>query len=75
MPLEVQVDGRLVRLAMTGGTGSLFVPRGAHVVTDPFARILKRSRAVEEYQAWKDEQARLAEAARKAEEARKAAPK
>ncbi|MDB5577253.1 MAG: hypothetical protein JWR80_2429, partial [Bradyrhizobium sp.] len=38
-------------------------------------RILKRSHAVEAYQAWKDEQARLAEAARKAEEARKVAPK
>ena len=62
MPLDVQVDGRLVRLAMTGGTGSLVVPRGAHVVTDPFSRILKRSRAVEEYQAWKDEEARKASA-------------
>jgi aminopeptidase N len=58
MPVEVQVDGRIVRVAMTGGTGSLIVPRRAHVVTDPFSRILKRSRAVEDYQAWKDSEAR-----------------
>jgi len=38
---------------MTGGTGSIAVAPGAHVVIDPDSRILKRSRAVEEYQAWK----------------------
>jgi len=65
MPLDVQVDGRLVRLAMTGGAGNLIVPRGAHIVTDPFARILKRSTAVEAYQAWKDEEARKAAEARR----------
>jgi hypothetical protein len=27
------------------------VPAGAHVVVDPYARVLKRSRAVEEYRA------------------------
>lgn len=60
MPVEVQVDGRIIRLPMTGGTGSLVVPRRAHVVTDPFSRILKRSRAVEAYQAWKDGESRRA---------------
>ncbi|CAN5294274.1 M1 family metallopeptidase [soil metagenome] len=60
MPVEVAVDDHIIRLAMTGGTGSLIVPRRAHVVTDPFSRILKRSRAVEDYQAWKDSEARKA---------------
>ena len=34
-------------------TDSLAVPRGAHVVVDPYSRILKRSRAVEDAQAWR----------------------
>ena len=53
MPLEVSVEGqRPAWLAMSDGEG--FVPAidGAHVVIDPFARVLKRSTAVEEYQAW-----------------------
>ncbi|MDH7972293.1 M1 family metallopeptidase [Sphingomonas sp. AR_OL41] len=62
MPVEVQVDGRIVRVAMAGGTGSLVVPRHAHFVSDPFSRILKRSRAVEDFQAWKDSEARKAQA-------------
>jgi aminopeptidase N len=56
MPIEVQVDGRIVRLAMPGGNGRLPVPSGAHVVVDPFSRILKRSRAVEDAQAWREAQ-------------------
>lgn len=52
MPVEVQVDGRTQMLAMTGGIGTLSVPPGAHVVIDPHARVLKRSRAIEEMQAW-----------------------
>ena len=64
MPLEASVDGRVVRVAMTGGAGFLPAPDGAHVVLDPDARILKRSTAVEEYQAWQAEQARKRAAAR-----------
>jgi aminopeptidase N len=52
MPIEVQVDGTTQRLAMSGGHATLAVAPGAHVVIDPFARVLKRSRAIEEYQAW-----------------------
>jgi aminopeptidase N len=52
MPVEVQVDGKVERLAMTGGRDSIAVAPGAHVVVDPASRILKRSRAIEEYQAW-----------------------
>ena len=51
MPVEVEVDGKLTRLAMTGGRDTLTVPAGAHVVIDPMARILRRSVAIEAVQA------------------------
>lgn len=51
MPVEVEVDGKVTRLAMTGGRDTLTVPEGAHVVVDPMARILKRSAAIEAVQA------------------------
>ena len=56
MPVEASVDGQVVTVAMTGGSGFLAAPTGAHVVLDPNARILRRSVAVEEYQAWQAEQ-------------------
>ena len=56
MPIEAEVDGKLIHVAMTGGAGTISAPPGAHVVVDPFARVLKRSMAVEEYQAWRAEQ-------------------
>jgi aminopeptidase N len=52
MPVEVQIGNRIEKLAMTGGRGTLDVPADAHVVIDPWARVLKRSTAVEELQAW-----------------------
>ena len=58
MPVEVQVDGRIVKLSMAGGVGSLTVPKRAHVVIDPMAKLLRRSVAIEQYQAWRDAQAR-----------------
>jgi aminopeptidase N len=51
LPVEVEVGGKVEKLAMTGGRGSIAVPRDAHVVVDPWARILRRSEAVEAYQA------------------------
>lgn len=51
LPVEVEVDGKVETVAMEGGTGSIAVPADAHVVVDPNARILKRSEAVEAYQA------------------------
>ncbi|WP_174286804.1 M1 family metallopeptidase [Sphingomonas bacterium] len=56
MPVEVRVGERLQRVAMTGGRATLTVPRNAQVVVDPNARILKRSEAVEAYQAWQSAQ-------------------
>ncbi|SOB86935.1 Peptidase family M1 [Sphingomonas guangdongensis] len=60
MPVEVEVDGVRRTIAMTNGRGTLSVPAEAHVVIDPAARILRRSRAIESVQA----QAAAAAAAR-----------
>ncbi len=52
MPVDVQVAGKVHVVPMTGGKGRLPVPAGAHVVIDPDAKILRRSVAIEETQAW-----------------------
>jgi hypothetical protein len=41
---------------MADGRATLNVPASAHVVIDPDARVLRRSIAVEEMQAWQREQ-------------------
>lgn len=58
MPIEVEVDGQVQRVAMAGGTGSLAVPEGARVVIDPQARVLRKSSAVEAFQRWQEQQRR-----------------
>ena len=58
MPVEVQVGDRIERVAMIGGTGVVQRPAGAHVVVDPWSRILRRSVAIEQYQAWRAAPAR-----------------
>jgi aminopeptidase N len=55
LPIEVQVDGKVETVAMNGGTGSIAVPADAHVVIDPASRVLKRSEAVEAFQAQQGE--------------------
>jgi len=50
MPVEVQVGEEVRRVAVPG---EVRVPAGAHVTIDPAARVLRRSVAVEEYQAWR----------------------
>ncbi|MBI0474464.1 M1 family peptidase [Sphingomonas sp. MA1305] len=57
MPVEVDVAGKLTTLPMSAGHGTLTIPAGAHYVVDPDAKILRRSVAVEEVQAWRAEQA------------------
>ena len=52
MPVEVQVDGRIERVAMEDGRGTLAVPADAHIVIDPMSRVLRRNAAVERFQAW-----------------------
>jgi aminopeptidase N len=53
MPVEVQADGKVQRLTMAGGTGTITIAPDAHVVVDPAARVLKRSKALEAYKIWK----------------------
>jgi hypothetical protein len=57
MPIEIEVDGKVERLAMTDGKDTLSVSPSAHVVIDPMARVLRRSIAIEQAQAWHDAQA------------------
>jgi aminopeptidase N len=52
MPVEVKLGDRTMRVAMDGGRSEVTVPAGAHVVVDPMARVLRRSVAVEQFQAW-----------------------
>ncbi len=56
MPIEVQVGDKVVKLPMTDGTGTITVPDGAHVVVDPWARVLKQSDAIQAYQEWTRQQ-------------------
>lgn len=51
MPVEVEVDGAVHTVPMTGGSGSIAVRPGAHIVIDPMARLLRRSPAIERMQA------------------------
>jgi len=56
MPLDVEIDGRVRRVDMTGGRATIDLPAAAHLVIDPGARVLRRSTAIEEYQAWQKKQ-------------------
>ncbi|TPG43151.1 M1 family peptidase [Sphingomonas koreensis] len=51
-PIEVQVGDAIKTLPMTEGAGALTIPAGAHVVVDPWDRVLKDSKAIDNYQAW-----------------------
>ncbi|MEP9401182.1 M1 family metallopeptidase [Sphingomonas sp. VNH70] len=51
LPVEIEVDGAVRQVPMTGGVAVLPVPASAHVVIDPMARVLRRSAAVERMQA------------------------
>jgi aminopeptidase N len=53
MPLEVRIGDDLRRVTLPA---TLTVPADTHVVVDPSARILRRSPAIEAYQAWQAEQ-------------------
>ncbi|HWU96592.1 MAG TPA: M1 family metallopeptidase [Sphingomonas sp.] len=50
LPVEVLVDGKVKKIEMPGGTATLAVPAGAHVIVDPDSRILKYSAAVDAFQ-------------------------
>ncbi|MFC5342586.1 M1 family metallopeptidase [Brevundimonas staleyi] len=51
LPVEVEIDGRVQTLAMTGGRGEVAVPEGAHVLIDPANKVLRRLPFIEAYRA------------------------
>lgn len=53
MPLEVEIDGRVQTVAMTGGRGQIPVPAGAHVLIDPQNKVLRQLDVIDELQAYK----------------------
>jgi aminopeptidase N len=52
MPLDVRVDGRIVTLPMTDGTGETPATDRSGVTIDPRSKILMQSDAIDAYQAW-----------------------
>ncbi|MFL9842052.1 M1 family metallopeptidase [Sphingomonas sp. ST-64] len=50
LPVDVQIDGTVRRVAMAGGRETITVPADAHIVIDPMARILRRNEAIEAMQ-------------------------
>ncbi|WP_443019514.1 M1 family metallopeptidase [Sphingomonas adhaesiva] len=57
MPVEVQVgDAPARRIAVPAAGATIAVPADAHVVIDPFSRILRHSAAVAAFQAWREAQ-------------------
>jgi aminopeptidase N len=51
MPVEVEVDGRVVTVPMTGGRGEIAAPANAHVLIDPDNKVLKREVFIEAWRA------------------------
>lgn len=56
MPVEVEIDGKVRRVAMRGGAGRIAVSPTSHVVIDPQAKLLRQSDAIDAYQSWLDRQ-------------------
>ena len=52
MPLDVRVDGKVVTLPMTDGTGRYAGRRFAAITIDPDSKILMQSDAIDQFQAW-----------------------
>jgi aminopeptidase N len=52
MPLEVRVDGKIVTLPMTDGSGETPASEWSAVTIDPNSKILMQSDAIDKYQAW-----------------------
>ena len=51
MPIEVEVDGAVITVPMTGGRGEVSAPASAHVLIDPNNRVLKREVFIEQWRA------------------------
>ena len=52
MPLDVRVDGTIVTLPMTNGTGETPAAAQAAVTIDPASKVLRQLDAVDAFQAW-----------------------
>ena len=52
MPLDVRIDGKVVTLPMTNGTGEIAVTASSGVTIDPGSKILRQSDAIDKFQAW-----------------------
>ena len=52
MPLDVRVDGKVVTLPMTDGTGETPAGARAAVTIDPSSKILMQSDAIDKFQGW-----------------------
>jgi aminopeptidase N len=64
LPVEIQTGGKLVRVPMEGGAGSLRLPSAdAHFVLDPHARILRADPAIA---AWQEQEEKAKNAAAEA---------
>ena len=60
MPVEVEIDGRVRTVAMTGGRGEIAAPDRAHVLIDPDNKLLRQLDFIDAYQAYRAEQAAAA---------------
>lgn len=64
MPVEVEIDGKLVTVPMANGTGTVALPRpDSHVVLDPNARILRADPAIDAWQKQEEDKRKQAAAA------------
>ena len=56
MPVDVRIDGKLVTLPMSDGSGEAPADEWSVVTLDPHSKLLRQSDAIDAYQAWKDAQ-------------------
>ena len=56
MPLDVRIDGKVVTLPMTDGTGETAADAQAGVTIDPSSKILRHLEALEEFGEWQARQ-------------------
>lgn len=62
MPVEVEIDGGVQVVAMTGGRGEIAVAPGAHILIDPQNKVLRQMDVIDDLQAYKATQKAKAEA-------------
>src|SRR4029077_17606244 len=55
MPLDLRVDGKVVTLPMTDGTGETPAGERSAVTLDPSSKILMQSDAIDKFQVWRAE--------------------